>query len=156
MTPNVPVLATITNGALFISGTMVGTTGYIQNGWTVKIELISSDDYDETVSSILTINGVSDTFSVTTLEEDDDEDDEDIEDYEDIDTDLSNSEKLMIIAIFETLKDLYAGDKEEEFLETLMIMLENKMDDYDEDDDQYLALKYLYDIVERYYDEGDF
>lgn len=151
MTPNVPVLATITNGALFISGTMVGTTGYIQNGWTVKIELISSDDYDETVSSTLTINGVSDTFSITTLEEDDD-----IEDYEDIDTDLSNSEKLMIIAIFETLKDLYAGDKEEEFLETLMVMLENKMDEYDEDDDQYIALKYLYDLTERYYDEGDF
>lgn len=151
MTPNIPVLASVNNGALFISGIMVGTTGYVQNGWTVKIELISSDDYDETVSSTLSINGISDTFSITTEEEDDD-----IENYEDIETNLSNSEKLMIIAIFETLKDLYAGDKEEEFLETLMVMLENKMDEYDEDDDQYIALKYLYDLTERYYDEGDF
>jgi len=90
-------------------------------------------------------------------DEDEDHDDEDHEtDYEDIDTNLSNTEKLMIIAIFETLRDLYAGDKEEEFLNTFMLMLEEKMDDFDDNENEYDALKYLYDLVEHYYEDGDF
>lgn len=154
MTPGVNVLASINNGALYISGDMVGTTGFVQNGRPVKIELVSSDDYDETVSSTLTINGISDTFSITTMEEDEDTDTD--TDYEDIETNLSNTEKLMIIAIFETLRDVYAGDKEEEFFNTFLVMLENKMDDFDNNDDEYDALKYLSDLVEQYYEWGDF
>lgn len=89
---------------LYISGNAVGTTGYVQNGWTVKIELISSDEYDDSVESTLTIDSKSDTFKITTISEDDDVDD----DYEDIDTDLSNTEKLIVVYLFETLRDLYA------------------------------------------------
>lgn len=84
------------------------------------------------------------------------EDEDNGTDYEDIDTNLSNTEKLMIIAVFETLRDLYAGDKEEEFFNTFMLMLEEKMDDFDDNDDEYDALKYLYDLVEQYYEDGDF
>jgi len=131
---------------------MVGTTGYVQNGWTVKIELTSSDEYDDDVTSTLTIGGVSATFRITTETEEESNN----TDYEDIETNLSNTEKLMIIAIFETLRDLYAGDKEEEFFNTLMVMLENKMDDFDEGDDEYDALKYLYDLADQYYNAGDF
>jgi len=150
MTSGVNVLASITNGALHISGDMVGKTWYIQNGRPVKIELISSNDYDEIVSSILTINGISDTFSITTEEDNNDNN------YEDIETNLSNTEKLTIIAIFEALKNIYDGDKEEEFFNTFMVILENKIDDYTSNDDEYDWLTYLSDIIHQYYELGDF
>jgi len=153
LTADIPVLASIDIWALYISWVMVGTTWYIQNGWTVKIEMTSSDEYDDDVISTLTIGGVSATFRITTMEEDEDTTDTD---YEDIDTNLSSSEKLIIIAIFETLRDLYAGDKEKEFFNTLMVMLENQMDTFDENDEEYDGLKYLYDIANQYYDEWDF
>jgi|GEM_PF-1241522 len=130
---------------------MVGTTGYVQNGWTVKIEMNSSDEYDTDVSSVLTIGGVSATFTITTETEA-----EAGTNYSDIVTNLSNTEKLMIISIFETLKDLYAGDKEQEFFNTLMVMLDNKMDDFNINDPEYDALKYLYDLAKQYYDDADF
>lgn len=152
MSPWTPVLASVNRWALYISGNFVWTTGYVQNGWTVKIELTSSDEYDETISSTLTINGVSDTFSITTIGENEAID----SDYEDIETDLSNTEKLMIISIFETLRDLYSWDKEKEFFNTLMVILEDKMDDYTENNDQWNTLKYLYDIINQYYDQGNF
>lgn len=151
LSANAQVLASVTRWALYISGEMVGTTGYVQNGWTVKIEMNSSDEYDEDVNSTLTINGVSSTFTITTMEEDEDNENSD---YDDIDTDLSNTEKLQIIAIFESLKDLYAGDKEVEFFNTLMVMLENKLDDIDEDDSAYDALQYLYDLADQYDGDG--
>lgn len=150
MAPGVQVLASINKWMLYISWNAVGTTWYVQNWWTVKIELISSDEYDEEVSSTLTIGNEDDTFTVTTKEWSDNDN------YDNIDTDLSNSEKLMIIAIFETLRDLYNGDKEEEFFNTIMLMLDEKMDEYDTSDDEYIALKYLYDLIEQYYDDGEF
>lgn len=152
MTPNTPVLASINRWALYISGHMVGVTGYVQNGRTVKIELNSSYKYDTSVESTLTIGWVSDTFKVTTKKWTS----ASTEDYEDIETDLSNTQKLMVIAIFETLKDLYGGDKEEEFFNTMLLMLDEKMDEYDDTDDEYIALKYLYDLIEQYYDDGEF
>lgn len=130
---------------------MVGTTGYVQNGWTVKIEMNSSDEYDEDVNSTLTINGVSSTFTITTMEEDEDTGNTD---YDDIDTNLSKTEKLQIIAIFESLKELYAGDKEVEFFNTLMVMLEDKLNDLDEDASAYDALQYLYDLADQYNGDG--
>jgi hypothetical protein len=45
---------------------------------------------------------VLDTFSITT------EEDDGIDDYYYVETDLSNTGKLMIISIFETLRDVYA------------------------------------------------
>lgn len=64
-------------------------------------------------------------FRVTTMSEADDT----TTDYEDISTDLSSTERLQIVAIFETLRDLYNGDKEEEFFSSLMVMLQSKIDD---------------------------
>lgn len=145
MTANVPVLASVNRWALYISWVFVGSTWYVQNGWTVSVELISSIDYEDTVSSTLTINWVSDTFSVTT------EEDDGTNDY-DIESTLSNTEKLMIIAIFDTLRDVYAGDKEVEFFNTFMVMLENRIDDYNTDDPEYESLTYLYDLIQEYYD----
>lgn len=152
-TANTSVLASVDKWVLYISGNMVGTTGFVQNGWTVKVELISSDEYETQVNSTLTIWWVSATFRVTTMSEEDDT----TIDYEDIDTDLSNTEKLQIVAIFETLRDLYYGDKEEEFFTSLMVMLQSKIDDLwtsSADINQRDALQYLYDLAEQYYDDG--
>lgn len=151
LSANTQVLASVTRWALYISGEMVGTTWYVQNGWTVKIEMNSSDEYDEDVNSTLTINGVSSTFTITTMEEDEDTGNTD---YDDIDTNLSKTEKLQIIAIFESLKELYAGDKEVEFFNTLMVMLEDKLNDLDEDASAYDALQYLYDLADQYNGDG--
>jgi hypothetical protein len=61
----------------------------------------------------------------------------------------------MIIAIFETLRDVYAGDKEVEFFNTFMVILENRIDDYNTDDPEYESLTYLYNLIQEYYD-GEF
>ncbi len=151
LSANTPVLASVNKWVLYISGNYVGTTGYVQNGWTVKIELISSSDYDDDVTSTLTIGWISANFSIRTMDEDDDDDNDDDDDYDynDIDTNLSNTEKLMIIAIFETLRDLYAGTKETEFFNTLMLMLQSKIDDTTNTDERE-ALQYLYDLLDQY------
>ncbi|MFA7298425.1 MAG: hypothetical protein WC010_02150, partial [Candidatus Absconditabacterales bacterium] len=142
---NTPVLASITAGALFISGTMVGTTGYVQNGWTVKIEMNSSINYNTLVSSTLTIGGVSAIFSITT--------ENDNINNDNISTNLSSTERLQIIAIFEALRDLYAGDKEIEFFNSFMVMIQSKIDGLGtsvDDVNRREALQYLYDLADQY------
>lgn len=52
-----------------INGIAYGTTGYVINGDIVKLELISSPDYEETVSATLTINNLTTLFSVKTIAE---------------------------------------------------------------------------------------
>jgi len=154
LSANTPVLASINRWVLYISGTMVGTTGYVQNWWTVKIELVSSSDYDDDVTSILTIGGVSTTFRITT------ETEEDIHittDYSNIDTNLSNTAQLQIIAVFEALRDLYTGDRQDEFLDSLLVMLQAKIDDLGtntNDENQREALQYLYDLADQYRGNG--
>jgi len=153
-TPNTSVLASINRWVLYISGNMVGTTGYVQNGRTVKIELVSSSDYDEEVTSTLTIGWISATFRVTTETEAEANDDVD---YSDISTNLSSTEKLQIIAVFEALRDLYAGSKQDEFFDSLMVMLQSKIDDLGTsaaDTDRSEALQYLYDLADQYRDSG--
>ncbi|MCX6825055.1 MAG: leucine-rich repeat protein [candidate division SR1 bacterium] len=146
LSPNTSVLASINRGVLYISGHVVGTTGYVQNGWTIKIELISSVDYNTLITSTLTIGGVATLFRVTTAASTG-------ASYGDITTNLSNTEKIQIIAVFETLRDLYAGTKQDEFLNSLMVMLLSKIhalgttaDDIHRSE----VLQYLYDLADQY------
>ncbi|MCX6823663.1 MAG: hypothetical protein NT085_00855 [candidate division SR1 bacterium] len=151
---NAPVLASITRGVLYISGVMVGTTGYIQNGWTVKIEMNSSIDYDTLVTSTLNIGGITALFRVTTETE---EDANNNNDYTDISTDLSTTERLQIIAIFEALRDVYNGVKQDEFFSSFMVMLQSKIDDLGtsaSDNSKRDALQYLYDLADQYDGNG--
>ncbi|MFA6255912.1 MAG: right-handed parallel beta-helix repeat-containing protein [Candidatus Absconditabacterales bacterium] len=155
LSTNVPALATVNRGVLYISGNMVGTTGYVQNGWTVKIELISSDEYDHAVTSTLTIGGLSVTFRITTETETDANND--ITDYTDISTNLSSTEQLQIIAIFGALRDLYGGAKQDEFFNSLMVMIQSKINDLGSssaDVNKRDALQYLYDLAEQYRGDG--
>lgn len=122
----------------------------MQNGRIVQIELISSDEYDTDVTSTLTINTVSAVFRITTETEDEANDSTD---YSDISTDLSSTERLQIIAIFEALRDLYGGLKQDEFFDSLMVMLQSKIDALgtsSSNDSKRDALQYLYDLADQY------
>jgi hypothetical protein len=60
----------ITGGTYSINnGAYTSADGVVNNNDTVTVQLNSSGSYSSTTSAILTIGGVSDTFSVTTMEE---------------------------------------------------------------------------------------
>jgi len=65
-----PAPISITGGTYSINGGAYVNT--VNNGDTVTVQLISSGSYSTTTETTLTIGGVSDTFSVTTKDEEDD------------------------------------------------------------------------------------
>jgi hypothetical protein len=63
-----PAAVTATNGATFsINGGAYGTSGNINNGETLTVRLTSSGSFSTAVNTTVTVGGVSDTWSVTTL-----------------------------------------------------------------------------------------
>jgi len=65
---NTAASISITGGEYAInSGSYTSSSGTVNNGNTVTVQLQSSPNYSATTSATLTIGGVSDTFSVTTL-----------------------------------------------------------------------------------------
>ena len=65
---NAPSAISISGGLYSINGgSYVATAGTVNNGNSITIRLISSSNYSTTTNAVLTIGGVSDTFSVTTL-----------------------------------------------------------------------------------------
>jgi hypothetical protein len=65
---NAPAPVTVTGDAEFrISGGSWVTTGTIANGQTIEIRLTSSSSASSTVSTIVSVGGVTDTWSVTTV-----------------------------------------------------------------------------------------
>jgi hypothetical protein len=75
--------------------TGLGTTGIVTSNDTIYIELVSSEEFDTTVTSNLYIAGLTGTFSVTTKKSD---------------CILSAAEKLLIQNIYEDIKDEYNND----------------------------------------------
>ena len=65
---NAPSAISISGGLYSINGGgYVATAGTVNNGNSITVRLISSPNYSTTTNALLTIGGVSDTFSVTTL-----------------------------------------------------------------------------------------
>jgi DNA-binding beta-propeller fold protein YncE len=65
---NVPAPISVTGGQYRInSGPWTATAGFISSGATVRVRTTSSPDYETARNVTLTIGGVSDTFTVTTL-----------------------------------------------------------------------------------------
>jgi plastocyanin len=66
---NSPAAISITGGTYSInnSGSYTSADGTVNNGDTVTVQLTSSGNYSTTTNATLTIGGVSDTFSLTTL-----------------------------------------------------------------------------------------
>ncbi len=113
--------------------------------------LISSNQYTTEVNSTLTIGGVSAMFRVITRPST--YTGSSSGNYDSIHTNLSATSKLQIIAIFETLKSLYAGNKATEFFNTLLLMLQTKINTTS-NTSQRDALQYLYDLVYYYGGQG--
>lgn len=139
---NTTVMASIDEWTLFLNGNDVDDRAMVKNGDVLYIELESSDEYDETTTSILTINDKNATFKLTTEEED--EDDEDDEDNDD-DYNISDDE-------IEELEDTYEliSILDDSLKLKFKEMLEDKIDeleDEDEDEDEIEKLRYIYDRV---------
>lgn len=65
---NAPAAISISGGLYSKNGgSFVATAGNVNNGDSISVRLISSSNYSTSTNAILTIGGVSDTFSVTTL-----------------------------------------------------------------------------------------
>ena len=63
-----PAAISIIDGAYKINaGTYTSASGFVNNGDTVTVQTTSSASNNTTVNAVLTIGGISDTFSVTTL-----------------------------------------------------------------------------------------
>ena len=108
-----PTLLSIDKGMLIINDEEVGTTGLITSSDTIAIELVSSDEYDETVTSTMTISWLTGVFKLTT---------------KDNSCSLSKSEKLLIENIYEEMRDEYNDNisKYAEFLNTFQNMIEDE------------------------------
>lgn len=110
-----PTLVSISKGMLFINnGTGVwNTTGMVSSNDTIYIELISSGQYDATVSSTLSVLWLTGTFLLTTKSGN---------------CVLSAAEQLVIQNIYANLKMQYNNDisKLSEFLNTFQSMVEDE------------------------------
>lgn len=142
------VLASVSDGILLINGAPVGTTGLVDNGDEISVTLISSDEYDETVSTTVTIGTKSDTWSITTMEEEDDYDDDE-------DSDLSKTQKLQIQLLFDLLVETYEDNLSRAlaFFQTLANAIEDMLDDDDLSNNEEQALEYFLELIEDYIDD---
>lgn len=117
---------------LYKNGTDKGTGSRVQNGDDLYITVRSSNTYDRTVSSTLTIANRELEFNVTTKEESDDW------------CTLSDDDKTTIQEIFDSLVANYSGDENryDEFLYTLQSMLSDEIDFTND-----CNLQYLEDLI---------
>ena len=104
----------------------------MQNGDDIYITVRSSNRYDKTVSSLLTIANRELEFSVTTKEESNNA------------CTLSDDDKTTIQTIYDSLVQNYSGDenKFDEFLNTMQSMLNDEID-FSND----CNLQYLEDLI---------
>ena len=119
------------NGILYENGTEKWTGTLIQNDDQLFINLRSSNRYDKTISSVLTIANRELKFNVTTKTNDDG-------------CTLSEEDEETIQDIFDSLVENYSGDENmyEEFLYTMQSMLEDEIDFTND-----CNLQYLQDLI---------
>ena len=143
-------LASVDKWVLYINDVMTGSSGYVKNGDTVSIEIISSHNYSTRIRSLLTIGDFSASFSVTTAVDDGTT-------TTDSNSNLSTTEKLQVAIIFTTLKDLYSSSSlRTDFLNTLLSMINSKISELEGDtassstQKKIDTLQYLYDLTHEY------
>lgn len=112
-----PTLLSISSGMLFVNNTTgaLGSTWMVTSNDTIYIELISSNAYDTTASSTLSILWTTGSFSVTTKRSN---------------CVLSAGEQLVIQNLYENLKDSYDNDiyKLADFLNTFQSMVTDEVE----------------------------
>lgn len=126
---------------LYINGSWVWTTGMINNNDPLKIEMFASDEYDETVSSLITIWNLTGVFNVTTKPKQPDV------------CILTKEEKDSITEVFSGLIEQYGETTK---ITTLMSTMESMIKDM-QDFNYDCNLEYLKSLVEDYLadKEGD-
>lgn len=118
------VEAEVDAGVLLKNGNFLGSTGLVENGDVLWIELISSNRYDHEVDAKLTIWDKSDTFVIQTMRE---EDDTNAGNYAYA---LSNSLRWTIWQAFQDLVDIYHNKtltRQRDVFMTLREILQTKM-----------------------------
>lgn len=129
-----PTLVSVSKWMLIINnGTGIASTWIITSADTLYIELVSSDEYDTTVSSQITLLGLTGTFSLTTKKSN---------------CTLSVGEKLVIQNIYENLKEEYNNNlsKLSEFLNTFQNMVQDESELTNS-----CTLEYLLELIETDY-----
>jgi len=103
---------------IYQNGADKGTGTFVQNGDNIYVSMQSSNSYNRTVSSVLTIANRSLELMVTTKQSSDTE------------CTLSDDDKTTVQTIFDSLVSNYTGDsnKFEEFLSTMKSMLTDEID----------------------------
>lgn len=140
---NEVILATVSKWTLYRNWKLLGSSGLVQNADELSIEMISSSNEDTTVETELKIANRVVPWTITTVW--------DGESSSDWDYDLSTSEMLAVIAIFNSIIDTYDDPAERaNFLWTMKKMLEDNIELSDWDTDN---LKYLLELINDYLDE---
>lgn len=122
------------NSSLYKDGDDKGTGAFVQNDDTIYTTIRSSNRYDKTVTSTLTIANRVLEFNVITKEDSNDE------------CSLSDDDKDTIETIYTSLVENYSwdDDKYEEFLSTMQSMLADEIDFTND-----CNLQYLEDLINK-------
>lgn len=139
----VQVLASVNHGVLYINNAVVGTTGMVDNGDKIKIELISSQNEGDDVSATLTVGNVSDTWTVTT------------DNNGNSNADLSRGERLQLSLIFDLLVETYQDNPSRAlaFFQTLENAIQDMLDGNDLSHSEEQSLQYFLDLIQNYIDD---
>jgi len=122
----------LTKWFLYINGTWVWTTWLVNNGDRLQIELISSDEYETTVSTNITISGLTGTFTITTMNPNDEV------------CQLTKDEQTTIQWLFDSIKSWYNDAKRNNLLYIMKSMIKDVQDfDYN------CSLQYLQDLADQ-------
>lgn len=121
-------LATVDEWTLYKNDVDKWQSTYVQNGDIITIELTSPDDYDESISSTLTVANRSTDFIVSTAPDGDS-------------CTLSTQDKWKIQIIYDSLVAQYSGDQNRyaQFLYTMRSMLQDEIDLTNDCNLQYLS-----------------
>ncbi len=122
------------NGSIYKGDTDKGTGVYVQNNDKIYLSVRSSNSYDRTLSSTLTIANRILTFNVITKEQSDNW------------CTLSEDDETTIQTIFDSLVNNYSWDEDryDEFLSTMQSMLADEIDFTND-----CNLEYLQNIIEN-------
>lgn len=130
-------LISVAPGTLIVNGTGIWTTGMITSTTPLRIELVSSDQYDDTVTSHISVAWITWTFNVTTKANA---------------CNLTRTQKLTISRVYGLIKDQYDGNSTllNDFMATFQSILGDEVD-VSED----CSLEYLLELINNDYDNAD-
>ncbi len=110
-----PTLLSVNLWTLIVNGTGIWTTGMVTATTPLRIEMVSSSLYNHTVSSIVSVAGLTGTFNITT---------------QDNTCSLTQDQKDVITNVYALLRDKYDGNTNilNDFLATFQSILGDEVD----------------------------